>query len=296
MTSPTTLATVTFEGDLRLTVLQALSIDRLFDLDGLAEYLVVLNGADNVALNMELMRHLEGRVSQAFLAKLRTITPADLTKGGDGTGWYGQQVIKLALHEAVKTSTYLMLDGKNHFIRPATIDDFFHDGLPITQVTTTAPTWDKYVRASLETMDALTDERVAHMMPTTTPYLMVTDEVSKTVSRIEAKFGKDLPKAIRETGGATEFFLYYAHLVSAHDVIPYANQPSLTRTLFTSWPQDPDKVIEIIHDATAKNVPMFGLHRKRLPQLSEPQKEALLEMWNRHLLKEWEDAAWFFAY
>lgn len=296
MTSTTSLATVSFEDDLRLTVLQALSIDRLFRLDGLAEYVVVANGADNTAWESEFRRHLDGRISDEMQSKLRIITPADMPRGGSGLGWYGQQVIKLALADVITTDSYLMLDGKNHFIRPSSISDFFHEGLPITQVTPTSATWDKYVRASLVTMDALTDERVAQMMPTTTPYLMLTDEVSKTVARVEAKFGKELPDAIYDTGGATEFFLYYAHLVSAHDTLPYALRPSPTRTLFTSWPQDHAKVLELVDDAASKDVPMFGLHRNRLPQLSPVQREAIKSLWSRHLLRDWEDADWFLAY
>lgn len=296
MTSLTTLATVTFEGDLRLTVLQALSIDRLFNMDDLAEYIVVLNGADNDALRAEFTEHLSGIVSDEFMKRLRMITPKDLPRGGDGSGWHGQQVVKLALADAVKTETYLMLDGKNHFVRPSSIGDFYHDGLPITQVTPTSASWDKYVRASLEAMDALTDERVAQMMPTTTPYLMIVEEVSKMIARLEAKHSEQLPRAIRKTVWGTEFFLYYAHMVSSHEIIPYADRPSPTRTLFTAWPQDPGKVMEIINDTTAKDVPMFGLHRKRLPQLNDEQKAAIRELWGRHLLKEWEDADWFMAY
>jgi hypothetical protein len=52
----------------------------------------------------------------------------------------------------------------------------------------------------------------------------------------------------------------------------------------------------MIADAVEKNVPMFGLHRNRLPQLSRSQMDAIKEMWGRHLLKDWEDADWFFAY
>lgn len=291
----TSVATVTFEGDLRLTVLQALSIDRLLDLGGVEEYLVVLNGADDDALEAAFRRHLAGRVSAEFLGKLRFLRRSDMPRGGDGTGWYGQQIIKLALAEAVTTDTYLMLDGKNHFIRPAHIGEFFDGDKPITQFTDTSAAWDKYVRASLVTMDALTDERVARMMPTTTPYLMLTDEVRATTQRVESKYGLPLPSAIRKTGWGTEFFLYYAHLTSTYEDIPYAHGPSLTRTLFASWPQDPQKCLEIIGSATKDDVPMFGLHRKRLPQLTEPQAEAIVALWRRHLLNDWEDAGWFLA-
>lgn len=296
MQTPTTLATVTFEGDLRLTILQALSIDRLFNLDEVSEYVVVLNGSDNGALGREFKRHLDGRVSERLRARLRVVPAPQLPKTGDGLGWYGQQVVKLALADIVSTDTYLMLDAKNHFVRPSSIGDFFYDGLPSTVFSSTPPNWEKYVRASLEALDVYTDARAARMMPTTTPYVMITREVASLVDRIEAKYGRPLAQAIHETGGATEFFLYYAHLVSTHDEIPYSDRPSTSRTLFTSWPQDPAMVLSIIADTIAKDVPTFGLHRRRLPQLTDEQKDAIREMWRRHLLADWEDADWFMTY
>lgn len=296
MPSCTSLATVSFEGDLRLTVLQALSIDRLFDMDGLAEYVVVANGADNEAWEAEFRRHLDGKVSKEFDSKLKIITPSQIPRGGNGSGWYGQQVIKLALADVVKTDTYLMLDGKNHFVRPSRITDFFKGELPLTVLSPTPARWEKYLHASLKAMDALTDERAKQMMPTTTPYLMRADDASKTADRLEAKYGMPFDKAIRETMGATEFFLYYAHLVSSYDHIPYISGPSPTRTLYTSWPQDSFVALEMIREAGESNVPMFGLHRNRLPQLSPVQREAIKELWRRHLLKSWEDADWFLVH
>ena len=294
--SRTTIATVTFEGDLRLSLLQALSIDRLLDLSGVSEYLVVLNGADDDALETAFLQHIRGRVSRDFMDRLRILRRTDMERGGDGSGWYGQQIIKLALSGVVSTPTYLMLDGKNHFIRRTNVEEFFANELPITHFSATSPTWEKYVRASLVAMDALTDERLARMMPTTTPYLMLTHEAERTMLRVEEKYGQPFESAIRKTQGATEFFLYYAHLASTYDVMPYSDGPTMTRTLYTTWPQDHAKCSEIIQSATHDDVPMFGLHRKRLPQLTAEHCSLIKMLWRRHLLKEWEDAEWFLAH
>lgn len=296
MASTTSLATVSFEGDLRLTVLQALSIDRLFELDGLAEFVIVANGSDNAAWEADFRRHVDGRISDELQSKLRILTPSDIPRGGNGSGWYGQQVIKLALADIMTTGTYLMLDGKNHFIRPSSVGDFFRDGVPLTVFSPTPQRWEKYLRASLEALDAYTDERMQTMMPTTTPYLMQAKDAAGTMDRLEAKFDMPFDKAIRETHGATEFFLYFAFLLSTHKDIPYASGPSPTRTLYTSWPEAHSVALEMIEEAGERNVPMFGLHRNRLPQLSSIQSEAIKELWSRHLLKDWEDADWFLAY
>ena len=296
MLPPITLATVSFEGDLRLTLLQALSVDRLLDLDGLAEYIIVANGADNAMWELDFRRHLHGRISDELKSKLRIITPAEIPRGGNGSGWYGQQVIKLALSDIVKTDSYLMLDGKNHFIRPCSIQEFFQNGIPLSVLSDTPARWDKYLRASLEALDVFTDGRMAKMMPTTTPYLMRAKDAKGTIGRLEAKYEMPFDKAIRETHGATEFFLYYAYLLSSYEDVPYAFGPSPTRTLFTSWPEKHAVVLELIQEACDANVPMFGLHRNRLPQLSSIQRDAIKDLWRRHLLREWEDADWFLSH
>lgn len=294
MNPEVSLATVMFWGDLRLTVLQALSIDRLFSLDGVSEYVVVANDIESEQVRSELENHLHRRLSRELWGKLRIIERSDLPRGGSGQGWHGQQVVKLALADYVSSGHYLMFDAKNHFVRKSSVDDFFHAGKPKTVFTKTSATWDKYVRSSLEAMDGLTEERASRMMPTTTPYLMIANEVQRLIWRLETKYELPLDDAIRKTGWATEFFLYYAHLVTSYEEIPYANQPPMTRTLFTSWPQEHWRVLEKIAEAASGVVPMFGLHRNRLPQLSRAHQAAIVDMWRScDLLKQWEDAYWF---
>ncbi|CAM3940493.1 hypothetical protein E4A47_05800 [Micrococcus flavus] len=211
MTQPsrTTVASITFEGDHRLTALQALSVDRLFELDELEEYLIVLNGRDNSDLRVTLAGLLYGAVSAELWDRIRFLVPADVPRGGDGQGWHGQQALKLGLADLVRTDTYLMLDGKNHFVRPAGVADFYETGRPKTVWSDTSPYWDKYVRASLDAFDVLTDENARRMMPTTTPYLFISEEVRRTIDGLESKYGIPLKSAMGKTKWGTEFFLYW---------------------------------------------------------------------------------------
>ena len=41
---------------------------------------------------------------------------------------------------------------------------------------------------------------------------------------------------------------------------------------------------------------MFGLHRRRLPQLSDVQRSLIFGLWGTELLTSDEDAAWFMEY
>ncbi|WP_229667411.1 hypothetical protein, partial [Micrococcus flavus] len=87
--------------------------------------------------------------------------------------------------------------------------------------------------------------------------------------------------------------LYYAHLVAEDKLGLYVDAPSPVRTLFTSWPQDPAAVLRMIAEATSGEVVMFGLHRNRLSQLTEEQRNAVTSMWHQDLLKPWEQGDWF---
>lgn len=278
---------------MRLTVLQILSVDRLFDLGDVSEYLIVLNGGDNGALRAELENCLHGVVSAELRTRLRVLDRAHIPRGGDGAGWHGQQALKLALADVVRTDTYLMLDGKNHFVRRSGIADFYRDGRPTTVWTATSEYWSKYVRASLEALGVHSEEQAARMMPTTTPYLMLTGEVRSLTDRLEGAARVPLKQAMGRTVWGTEFFLYYAHLVAEGKTDLYVDAPSTVATLFTSWPQDPATVLDVIDRAARGAVPMFGLHRKRLPQLDDEQRRAIDRLWHQELLKPWEGAAWF---
>lgn len=279
-----TIASVAFDGDYRMVVLQALSIDRLLDLSGVREYLIVANSPE---LKPEIQRLLSRVLSAELRSRLRIMEPADLGQAGTETMvWRGQQVLKLALASAVKTGYYLMLDAKNHFIRPTALGEFFAaDAQPITQIGPISAYWQTYLDASLDALGVV--DRPAVMMPSITPYLFITAEVRELVERLEKRYEAPLALAMTRTKRATEFLLYYAHLIDKGD-LPYVDAPPLCTTLFTVWPPA-DRVLEFVGQDRA----MFGLHRTRIPQLTAEQRAAVTAMWRRHLLADWEDAGWF---
>ena len=47
------------------------------------------------------------------------------------SNWYNQQILKIMISHYIKTHYYIILDGKNHFIRNINLNDFFHKGKPI---------------------------------------------------------------------------------------------------------------------------------------------------------------------
>ena len=294
--SPITIVSVTFSGDARLSVLQALSVDRLFPVGEIDEYLLVLNDPDPAALESFFRRHLAGRVSPELWAKIRFLAPSDIVDTSGTRGQRSQQLVKLHVSRLVRTEHYLLLDAKNMFVRPTTIDDFWLGGRIRTQVKPVTSYWLPYVTASLDILGVPSDGAWADTsMPTITPYLMITSDVRGLLEDLSDRVG-DAPAAAWEVshGKATEFYLYYAYLVKIYgEEVPYVHSTPVCHTLFTTWPQEHDKALEMIQATSTDDLPMFGVHRARLPQLSRVQTGALHALWGEHLLAKWEDANWF---
>lgn len=286
------IASIVFEGDYRICVLQGLSIDRLYDLDALTEYTIILNGEDNNSLRKSFERDLLPRISQKLKDKLVFLEWKDLLHDAPKVGYYDQQALKLSLGNYYETDVFLMLDAKNHFTRPTGPNDFLADGKPAMPLIETTEYWQKWVNKSLEAMDNKTADPSV-MMPSITPYLMYTEEVKATLEHLLEKYDPQLTLAMKASGG-TEFIMYYAHIQPRlGDLYTDAEQP--VRTLFTILPKEQEVALAYINEVKEKSIPMFGLHRNRFSQLTVAQTRAIRALWRKHLLGPWEDGGWFFA-
>lgn len=287
------MVTVTFAEDARLSVLQALSVDRLFDLNDVDEYLIVVNDAPNQEWEGLLRAELGRRIGDRLRQRTRFVHADELAPVAGTRGWKSQQVLKLEVSRVVGTEHYLLLDAKNHFIRPSSISDFYQDGRIATYVKA-RPQWRSWVQASFDALGAEPSEHhLDKPYPTTTPYLLITAEVHALLERIEARHGR-LAESFSDMGSATEFFLYYAHLVDRYgEDPPYVDSEPRVTALFRRWPQDPREVERLLSEAVADDVPVLGIHRERIPQLSSAQRLQIEDIWRRFLLQSSEDTDWF---
>lgn len=292
------IVSITFKDDLRLTFLQILSFDRLFDLDRLGMYYVVINDRTPEQANetkSTLTNWLEapGIVSDTMKTKIHIITWSDVFTSVAKAGKRDQQAIKLGVSRIIPDDFYLILDGKNHLVRPTNIFEFFQDGKPKLPLWgTVAGFWERCLIPSVDVME-VDDKFKSTMWPSVTPYIMYTEYAREVCQFLENKYSLPLPLLFNETGDATEFLMYYAHVAGRHGIDKYANAVQPNKTLFTVGPQDPAKVVELITDVRDNYVAMFGLHRNRIPKLDDEQKMLIHDLWHRDLLKPWESADWF---
>lgn len=294
------LVTVTFEDDARLAVLQVLSVDRLLDHENIGRYVIILNGQDNTAVETFLRANVESRISPELASKIEYVPASDLLPDNDPQGWRGQQILKLVVATYLGAPYYLVLDAKNHFIHRTSVGDFFTE----TAIKTFRRPAPKVQRALIKESFGLfgAADRAAELfetaMPTITPYLMDTNVVREMMSALESTYsGKPFGNLFEdELSMATEFFLYWAYLLSTDQAGLYEHGDKMAVTVFTKYPRRSSDFLLLLDSARADRVAMFGLHRRRIPQLSDAQRSLIVGLWEAELLAADEDAAWFMEY
>ncbi|MDQ0820245.1 hypothetical protein QFZ79_002539 [Arthrobacter sp. V4I6] len=291
------LVTITFEGDVRLTVLQILSVDRLLDHSSIGRYIVVLNGQNNAQLEALLKTNTESRIAPGLAAKIDYVKAPTLLPGHNSRGWRGQQLLKLVVANHLAARYYLLLDAKNHFVHRTLVRDFFTETAIKTFRRAAPQIYYSHIKKSFGAFAAedRAGEYTESAMPTVTPYLMDAGLVRGMMSELESKYAgrafEDLFE--KELSGTTEFFLYCAYLVATGQESLYEDSAPMVVTLFTKWPQDHKDVMRLVNSAISNKVAMFGLHRRRLPQLNDEQRDSIVKLWNTELLTAYEDPAWF---
>ncbi|QYH19419.1 hypothetical protein JKI95_10015 [Corynebacterium aquatimens] len=292
------VVSITFADDIRLTFLQILSFDRLFECDRLGAFRVVVNDrtpeqAQETKDTLNEWISLPNVLSESMRDKVSIIGWSDIFPSVGKVGKRDQQAIKLGASRIIDDEFYLILDGKNHFVRPSSVFDFFQEGKPKLPLWgTVAGFWERCLIPSVEVME-VDDKFKTTMWPSVTPYIMYTEYAQEVCQFLENKYSLPLPEVFEETGDATEFLMYYAHVAGRHGVENYYNAVQPNRTLFTVGPREPEKVVELINKVREDEVAMFGLHRNRVPNLLPDQIELIKDLWSRHLLRPWESAEWF---
>lgn len=292
------VVSITFRGDVRLTFLQILSFDRLFELNRLGTFYVVINdpSPEQALETRRILRGLlsaNGIISDCMRDRLRIIDWNDVFPSVPKVGQRDQQAIKLGISRLITEEFFLVLDGKNHFVRPSNIFDFFESGNPKLPLTKKVEEfWKPCLYPSVDVMEA--DERFkSSMWPSVTPYVMYTKYAREVCQFLENKYCLPLPLVFNETGDATEFLMYYAYVADRYGTDGYADVPQPNKTLFTIAPRYPEQVEALIESVRDENISMFGLHRNRIPKLTGEQKSLIANLWYTSLLYPWESANWF---
>jgi hypothetical protein len=274
----TTFVSVVFEPELPLLELQARSMAKFLDPSYVARIVVLDNTDSGIP---ERTRRRIARRYGSLQERVEFMRSSLLIRPPIASGWYSQQVLKLAVSSLVETATYVTLDAKNHFVRESHRSDFeAADGRPFANFHgyETHPH-----RASLERVLAYKGLNAEQFIPrfgaTATPFTLYTDKVRSLIADVERSAGTSFSaEFIRE--GLTEYFLYSAWLISQGETLEELYDPAGVDCP-AIWPRGANVagVTEAVSAVHARNPAMFSVHRTALARMNAPSVDVLGGLW-----------------
>jgi len=209
----------------------------------------------------------------------------------DSSSWYSQQVLKLLIAKIIKSPHYVVLDGKNHFLKDTALSDFFDiSGKPYLFYGNPGYMIKYYHNCTRYFQTEVNNEfkNIDEQFMTTTPFLFVTEDVLKMISYIENKEKNNFYCFFQEnSSNFTEFYLYSTFLEKNNLIQGYAKSPSICISVmaspFDDWNSYEGRCLRVLKNPAIK---IFGLHRKAVSVMDVEYKEKLESFYKKFYDKE----------
>lgn len=284
------IAGVSFRTEIDMLNLCLSSIDKKFDFNTINKILVVWNHdepstADEIthlyekfSIYTKVSKKLEILPRKTVLGpvKLETLRP-----------WRMQQALKLKAAQFLEMDHVLMVDTKNHFLRPVEFSDFFDEkSVPFVMFRGygNGPFGD-FLRGSFDYFNVPFEAQYQQKaLPTTTPYMLhrrlVCDMLDDIENRENLSFSQAFltrPKLMK----TTEFLLYYAYLMSVNDNLNelYHHAQDRNVTFFRTDPDTDEKIQKKLQQLKDVETISMGVHRDRYLTMSKAEELDFINVW-----------------
>ncbi len=280
---PLDFVTVVYGQEVLLLKLQARSF-RLFVRDrDIGSIVIIINEENPTRTIAQIEENVLPEYGQ-FLSRVKLVRGDQLVKAGiTANGWRKQQTMKLLISRRIANACYVVLDAKNHFIAPASVDNFLTPDrrMRTFRARQRGSLMPFFVNA-MEYFGLDPEQYLDRAMPATTPYALSTVCVRGMLDEIEERERvtfADFFHAPRRH--LTEFFLYFAFLEARCSPIEnlYAFGRRNTLTLFTKYPDTEDQLKEALAKLKQREIIMFGLHKNRILSLDRHSARAISNHW-----------------
>lgn len=276
------IVVVFFDQEILLLKLLMISIEKFFPQELLGK-IIVINNSPDVAAGWTLFDDLVLPSAVKYKEKLIYVSKESLGLGlsHDVSAYTLQQALKLQSSRIVTTDDYLILDAKNHFIRPVTRADFYadHGKLRIEECKHGG-----YLKTCINRSRlfyGLDQDDSGTGFQTVTPYMMKTVVARSLLADMEAKHSMNIAEVIAEDDKRTEFFLYYAYMIKEGLAEKYYRKSKRSYcTLFARYPEGQELTSLVIARAYDPAVHTFSVHKRRFEQLSEKDVSDIIDIWN----------------
>ncbi|MGV9194811.1 DUF6492 family protein [Microbacterium sp. MC2] len=266
------LVTVTFRGEDAFQRLQAQSVARFAQPGTFSRITVIDNGEPS--LSETRRRRLRGAYGPH--SEIVDIVDADEIAAVPSTsGWLSQQVLKLKVAERVNAPWYVLLDSKNHIIRPVTRATFLGADGKAHGATHSYETHPLRPRL-LTTLNyfGLPESHVSQYPRTATPFVMHTHTARDLMSQVaqDASFEEAFVAA-----DLSEFFAYSAWILASgrswDDL--YTGEPLQAPVVWGKSARGQDAT----EDAQRLSAPFFAIHRSSLFRADRRTIDDVCALW-----------------
>ncbi|MEQ6896515.1 DUF6492 family protein [Microbacterium sp. KR10-403] len=262
---------MTYRGEDALLSLQARSL-ALYASPRVVEQVIVIDN-DETRLSGRRLTDLLN-VYDWLRSRVTVIHSGSITSTRAGSGWVNQQILKLLIANYVKTPWYVVLDAKNHAIRPLSLSDFLSpDGRARGGFQSYAVHPLKARLLTTLRYMGLDETPADYYPPTSTPFVFKT-EIAREIANshgFEAQFVKN---------DLTEFFLYSAWILQRDgDWSRVFDGNAIQCPVVWGGSANASGVEEAIRLAADFDAPFFGVHRRALQRLRPSDYRLLAQHW-----------------
>jgi len=281
LSRPIDFVTVIYEPEIGMLELQARSFATFVPQELVGQ--IILIGNDT----QKLCDHLKSRIVPCYgdLAKKVIVHPKERIAPGMpswGHGWKTQQVLKLCVCDFVNTASYIVLDAKNHFIRPISpLDIFAENGHLRSWKLSYIDNFENLCRSSFEYFGIDAEAYITRLPPSITPVPLIKEYVRGLLNYILEKERLLFQYFFFKHDAMTEFLIYYAYLIyrgkSLDDIFEFGEP--VAATLFKDKVVDFGNFDSLMWQAEQPSRYIFGIHNSALPFMSEHQRKRVIDLW-----------------
>lgn len=291
-----TLLVIGFLGEQRLLELQARSIAK-YASDVFENILYVSNERNPSAFRQlfedKLARELGQMADVARVIDGNSVANMSLTR----TDWRSQQSLKLLAPRFSNSASILILDCKNHFVRPVSSADFINSD--DRMITYRYPVNARFAEQFKNACDYFGIEPPSSdfaALPTVAPFMMDRDTVGQMIDVVEKRENQNFHDFFCGNKRFTEFYFYLAYLLSRSAKLEalYEGGPRKHVTVFRSMADNPTQALEQLSHLKDKNITILGVHRQVLAQANLAILAAITQQWITFgLVRDEQEAAYF---
>ena len=279
--TPYAFVTVAHADDAWLLALQARSMRLHLSPALVGEIVVVENAEAGRPVACPIAWHERLRAEYGHLAgRVRFVPAGTLGPMPPASGWWTQQALKLL---ACRTAAYprcVILDAKNHLVRP-----LGRDFLEASDGRMLARRYDYrrhplrcFLERTLMFCGLPVEPHVGWFMQAATPFVIDRADAAATIAHVENRTGSRFAVGLIEAR-ITEFFLLAACLVRRGVLEERYDHSQLACPAVWDAGAGSAALLAAIREAEEHGAPVFTVHRRVIPQLDDASRAVLGRFW-----------------